>query len=355
RDFLHIENNPSGRIYRTGDLGRIDENGRLEYYGRIDTQVKIRGYRIELNEIESVLLDLPQVSQAAVTTFEPESGLVELVAYYVLKHGAELPREQISQALRSRLPVYMVPAFLEQLEAIPMTLSNKANLKELPKPQLPRFSAAQGYVPPKTANERILHIALAQLLHLERVSIEHHFFDDLGANSLLMARFCAAIRRTPGMSNVSMRDIYTNPTIATLGHYLDGAATVSVAAVREAFHVPSRFSYYSCGALQLGFYAAYSLFCLWGLNVGYQWATASGDVMDIYARSVVFAAGSFVALSAISIIVKWTLVGRFKAGSIPIWSFGYFRFWVVMTMMRTSPVIAFVGSPIYTIYLRMMG
>ena len=156
RDFLHIQNNPSGRIYRTGDLGRIDENGEIEYRGRIDTQVKIRGYRIELNEIEAVLLDLPQIAQAAVTTFEPEEGVVEIVAYYALKQGAELPRNEISQALRSKLPAYMVPAFLEQLDVIPMTLSNKADHKRLPKPQVPRFSAAQGYVPPKTENERIL-------------------------------------------------------------------------------------------------------------------------------------------------------------------------------------------------------
>ena len=77
RDFLNIQNNPSGRIYRTGDLGRIDENGEIEYRGRIDTQVKIRGYRIELNEIEAVLLDLPQIAQAAVTTFEPEPDVTE--------------------------------------------------------------------------------------------------------------------------------------------------------------------------------------------------------------------------------------------------------------------------------------
>ena len=115
RDFLNIQNNPSGRIYRTGDLGRIDENGEIEYRGRIDTQVKIRGYRIELNEIEAVLLDLPQIAQAAVTTFEPEPGVVEIVAYYAFKQGAELPRDEISQALRSKLPAYMVPAFLEEL------------------------------------------------------------------------------------------------------------------------------------------------------------------------------------------------------------------------------------------------
>ena len=101
-DFMQIENNPSGRIYRTGDLGRIDENGEIDYRGRIDTQVKIRGYRIELNEIESVLLDLPQVAQAAVTTFEAEEGIVEIVAYYAFKQGIELPRSEILQALRQQ-------------------------------------------------------------------------------------------------------------------------------------------------------------------------------------------------------------------------------------------------------------
>jgi amino acid adenylation domain-containing protein len=194
RDFLNIENNPSGRIYRTGDLGRIDENGEIDYRGRIDTQVKIRGYRIEPNEIEAVLLDLPQVSQAAVTTFEHE-GIVEIVAYYALKQGTELPRSEISQKLRSKLPIYMVPAFLEQVNAIPMTLSNKADYKRLPKPQqLQRFSATQRYIQPKTDRECMLHAALTGIIRAEHVSTEAHFFDDLGANSLLMARVLPSLR-----------------------------------------------------------------------------------------------------------------------------------------------------------------
>jgi non-ribosomal peptide synthetase-like protein len=355
RDFLNINNNPSGRIYRTGDLGRINENGEIEYRGRIDTQVKIRGYRIELNEIEAVLLDLPQIAQAAVTTFEPEPGLVEIVAYYAFKQGADLPRDQISNALRTRLPAYTVPAYLEELPVIPMTLSNKADHKKLPKPQVPRFAAGQGYVTPTTANERILSVALAAVLGVERVSTEHHFFDDLGANSLLMARVCARIRKTPGMPNVSMRDIYTYPTIATLAHHLDSAIEGFVATTREPFHIPSDFSYYSCGALQLVFYAAYALFGLWVLDTGYEWAAAAGSALELYARCVVFAAGSFVALTGISIAAKWILIGRFKAQSIPIWSLAYFRFWVVKTLMRTTPVMAFTGTPIYSAYLRLMG
>ncbi len=355
RDFLNLQNNPTGRIYRTGDLGRIDENGEIEYRGRIDTQVKIRGYRIELSEIEGVLLDLPQIAQAAVTTFEPDPGVVEIVAYYAFKQGANLPITEISQALRSKLPAYMVPSYLEELPVIPMTLSNKADHKKLPKPQVPRFSAGTNYVPPKTDSERTLSAALANVLRVEHVSTEDHFFDDMGANSLLMARFCAVIRKNPGMSAVSMRDIYTNPTIASLAAHLESSLGGFVATKREPFHVPSNLSYYTCGALQFAFYGVYALFGLWVLETGYQWATATDSALEIYARSVVFAVASFVALTGISIVVKWLLVGQFKAKPIPLWSLAYFRFWVVKTTMRSSPIVAFVGTPLYNVYLRLMG
>src|SRR5678815_5898169 len=89
-------------------------------------------------------------------------------SYYAFKQDAELPRDEISQALRDKLPPYMVPAYLEELPAIPMTLSNKADHKKLPKPQVPRFSGGTGYIPPKTENERILSAALAELLRVER-------------------------------------------------------------------------------------------------------------------------------------------------------------------------------------------
>ena len=74
KDFLALPNNPSGRIYRTGDLGRLTEDGEIEYLGRIDTQIKLRGYRIELTEIELVLIEIPEIAQAVAATFEPEPG-----------------------------------------------------------------------------------------------------------------------------------------------------------------------------------------------------------------------------------------------------------------------------------------
>ena len=303
RDFLNIQNNPSGRIYRTGDLGRIDENGEIEYRGRIDTQVKIRGYRIELNEIEAVLLGLPQIAQAAVTTFEPEQGLVEIVAYYAFKQGAELPRDEISQALRSKLPAYMVPAFLEELPSIPMTLSNKADHKRLPKPQLAALlSATQGYVPPKTDNERILHAALCEVLRVDRVSTEHHFFDELGANSLLMARVCAAIRKNPRhVERVDARHLHA--IRRSPGSRITSIQSIEgfVATKPEPFHVPSNLSLLHLRRAA-GSRSTRPTRCSGcGCSIpAIEWAIAASGALELYARSVAFAAGSFVALTAAS-------------------------------------------------------
>ncbi len=119
-DFLGVPGNVSGRIYRTGDLGRVTADGEIEYLGRIDLQVKIRGYRIELTEIESVLLQVPGIAQAVVDTYEPVPGTTELVGYYSLRTGAAPPGDDALRAhLRERLPPYMVPAYLEHLAGHP--------------------------------------------------------------------------------------------------------------------------------------------------------------------------------------------------------------------------------------------
>ena len=250
----------------------------------------------------------------------------------------------------------MVPAFLEQVDAIPMTLSNKADYKRLPKPQLQRFSAAQGYVPPKTDRERMIHAALAGVLRAEHISTEHHFFDDLGANSLLMARVCAAIRRNPGMSNVSMRDIYMHPTIARLAHHLDSSIDGSVATkpgtLPRSVDPVVRHMRRPADWVLRGLSAVRSLDLRWPAFNGRPPPTA---LLELYARSVAFGAGMFVALTAVPVAAKWLLIGRFKAQSIPIWSFAYFRFWAVKTLMRTSPAAAFIGTPLYNAYLRLMG
>ncbi|WP_168595984.1 Pls/PosA family non-ribosomal peptide synthetase [Rhizobium sp. SG570] len=357
-DFIGLPNNPSKRIYRTGDLGRINDDGEIEYQGRIDTQVKIRGYRIELGEIEAVLLDQPAIAQAAVTTWEIEPGRMELVAYYASKTGLPpISRADIARALKQRLPDYMVPSYLEELPAIPMTVSNKADLRQLPKPTGVRLAAERTVVPPRNDDERFLAETLSNVLKFDDVSVEDHFFDDLGANSLLMARFCARVRTRKEWATASIRDIYLHPTVALLAQHLRIPEERTTAINEPCLtHRASNLAYWTCGAAQLLFYGLYSYFGLLLFNYGLNWVYDKLDEpLSLYLRCALLSGGVFFGMSGAAIIAKWLLVGRWKPEAFPIWGLRYYRFWVVQTMIRTAPVVLFRGSPLYSLYLRLLG
>ena len=358
-DFVNIANNPSKRIYRTGDLGRFTANGEIEYQGRIDTQIKIRGYRIELTEIETFILRMPQVTQAVVSTYEPEPGVKELVAYYSLRTGApELDRDALVQTMRNELPSYMVPVYFERLDIVPMTTCHKADRKNLPAPKGPRHVAgAHEHVAPRTRREKEIAAAMEHVMRIEAVSIRSNFFSELGAHSILMAQFCAALRQRLPDGDVSMRDVYQNPTVEALALHLDKSSDiVGAEAKREPRHNPSDFSYYGCGVLQLATYVASALFGLWLLLTGFHWTYAAiDDTAALYLRIVTFFAGSFLALTALSVAAKWLLVGRWKAEVVPLWSLRYYQFWLAKTFIANSPMALFVGGPLYNVYLRLLG
>lgn len=357
-DFLGLPNNPSRRIYRTGDLGRLNEDGEIEYHGRVDTQVKIRGNRIELGEIEAVLLEHPAIGQAVVTTWQPEPDRLELVAYYTLKGNAEpIARTELARELKQRLPDFMVPAYLEELAVLPMTVSDKVDLRSLPPPSSASQAAGGQMVEARDDAERFIAAALCEVLKRDAVSVEGHFFDDLGANSLLMARLCARLRTRPGWGTASMRDIYLHPTAAGLAAHLQ-RETEDVAKLVEArpVHRASNLAYWTCGAAQLVFYVLYSFLLLWTFNRGLAWVNeALDDPTRLYIRSSILAVFYFFGWTGFCILGKWLLVGRWKEESIPLWGARYFRFWVVMTLVRSAPVALFKGSPLYSFYLRLLG
>ena len=381
-DFLPIPGNPDGRIYRTGDLGQINAGGEVEHHGRIDTQVKIRGYRVELAEIESVLLAVPGIAQAAVEAYRPDPDVVELAAYYSPARDIPPPdADQIYAHLRGRLPSYMVPAYLEQLAVLPMLPSGKTDRKSLPPPRGARRLAGDGpYVAPAAGTEQDLAELLASVLHLERVSADSHFFDDLGADSLLMARFNAAIRDRGDLPAVSMKDVYLHPTIHRLAAALPatspapgpvegpaqpagGQAQNPVwageheARPTERDAPPAgRFQYLLCGALQLLVFAGYAALAALWLNVGFGWVAAGHGVPAIYARLVVFGGGGLLAMGLAPIILKWALIGRWKPQRIRVWSLAYVRFWLVKTLVVANPLARLcVGTPLYNLYLRALG
>ena len=155
---------------------------------------------------------MPGVAQAVVDTHEREPGLIELVGYYTARPGrASTGRRPRS---RARVPRYMVPAYFEGLAGIPTLPSDKVDRKRLPTLPRPGSSRQAEDVEPADEIEAELAVAVAELLGLDRVSVEAHFFDDLGMSSLSW-RSSARVRERLELRR-SMRDAYLNPTVREL-------------------------------------------------------------------------------------------------------------------------------------------
>jgi thioesterase domain-containing protein/acyl carrier protein len=199
------------RMYRTGDLVRWDVDGELQYVGRVDEQVKIRGYRIELGEVEAVLAELDGVEHAAVVAREDDSGDKRLVGYVT---GTADPSE-LRRALAERLPAYEVPAAIVVLEALPLTVNGKLDYRALPAPD---YQDSTEYRAPANEVEQALADIYGEILGLERVGVDHSFFD-LGGDSLSAMRLITAIN-TNLDADLSVRTLFRAPTVRSLSQQL---------------------------------------------------------------------------------------------------------------------------------------
>src|SRR5437762_3669187 len=211
-----------------------------------------------------------------------------------------------------------------------------------------------------TRAERTLAEVLADVLRADRMSVDNHFFEELGADSLVMARFCARVRKRGDLPSVSMKDIYRHPTIRSLAAALADAAPkpvqppVSVAI--EAATSTSAREYILCAALQALCFLAYSYLTVVGVAEGYQWLVAEAEGIERIVRLILFASAIFLIVCAVPIVVKWLLIGRWKPRQVRLWSLDYLRFWIVKTLIRSNPApYLFVGSPLYGLYLRVLG
>ena len=320
RDFLALPNNRSGRIYRTGDLGRLTDDGEVEYLGRIDTQIKLRGYRIELTEIESVLLDIPEIAQAVASTFEPEPGAPELVAYYAVRRGSTAPDPgAIVAHMRARLPAYMTPSYLERLPFIPTLVSNKADRKLLPKPTSARLRLTGTIIPPETETEEALCEALEDVLGLEAASIDADMLVEYGAHSLLMARFCARVRALEPSLQLGMRDVYANPTIRRLARALDAQKPTPTEDPEIGPGPPAvELRLLRLRRSAAAFYAVACASVVAAGQTAFNWVYEDADTpVALYARALAVAILWFLGHNAVAILAKWLLIGRVRAGAIP--------------------------------------
>ncbi|NUT92909.1 MAG: amino acid adenylation domain-containing protein [Saccharothrix sp.] len=204
-----------GRVYHSGDLGRLRPDGALEHLGRIDSQVKVRGFRIELDEIRAVLLEDPDVRTAAVVVrhdnpADPATARID--AYVVLNSGeASTVRKRAADIL----PDYMVPTTITALDSLPLTTNGKLDTTKLPPPAKP--ATADTPIGDDLASR--LREVWGSVLGVP-VGLDDDFFE-LGGNSLFAVRIGARMREG-GLPPLQLRELYRHPTIRSVVSALGG-------------------------------------------------------------------------------------------------------------------------------------
>ena len=212
---------PSSRMYRSGDLGFWNPDGTVSFVGRVDDQIKLRGFRIEPAEIETVLLGIPEISQALLICREDTPGDQQLVAYCIAKQGKNLPP---ATALRSRLakslPDYMIPSVFVEMERFPLNSNGKRDRKALPTPYEIAKDDEHGKFQrfPKDLLEQRLLELWQKVLGRKNFGIHDNFFD-LGGHSLTAAILTNEIEKL-AYQRLPIAVFFQAPTVAELSAYL---------------------------------------------------------------------------------------------------------------------------------------
>jgi amino acid adenylation domain-containing protein len=196
KKFVTDPANQNKKIYLTGDLGRINPTGQLEFVGRKDFQVKIRGFRVDLSAIENALMTIEEIKRSVVVLRPDADGHKRLVAYISFRKGAILSPAALQSELAKTLPDYMIPGTIVTLAEFPLTPTGKVDRQSLPEP-LERVEQIEAE--PQDVLEKQLAGIWKQVLGLKKVGIDEPF-SVLGGHSLSALRIIAQIQKdiSPG-------------------------------------------------------------------------------------------------------------------------------------------------------------
>jgi tyrocidine synthetase III len=222
-----------GRLYRTGDIGRWNNMGTIEFRGRSDHQVKLRGFRIELGEVEQAIQSFAGINEVAVIFDAAEKQLIAFVVW------RQQQAAQLKQFLAEQLPAHMIPARFVELNELPRSGSGKIDRAALQQ-QCAQLTRHALYKAPATHTEEKLLRVWQEILHSDGIGVDDNFFE-LGGHSLKAMRMVSAIYGTFGVK-LSIRDVLLNPTPCCLAKCIDAKEvnTTGIAAIPDAeLYAPS--------------------------------------------------------------------------------------------------------------------
>ncbi len=210
--------NPGDRMYKTGDLVKIHDDGKLEFIGRVDNQIKLRGFRIELGEIENVLAEHPDINIAAVIVRESANNDKIISAFVQVNDKENFNKSEILDLLRNKLPDYMVPTTLTVLDKMPITINGKIDRAKLKEMKIDEFEKSE-YVAPETPTEILLANIWKELTGVDNVGLNDNFFN-LGGHSILATQAVSRIREAFGVE-VSLKDFFEMKNLKELARFID--------------------------------------------------------------------------------------------------------------------------------------
>ena len=223
------------RIFRTGDLGRYLPDGTIAILGRSDFQIKLNGYRIEAGEVETQLVGIPAIKQAAVVRQSGARG--DRLVAHLAAAGADRPSEdEIRTALREQLPEYMLPSVLYWHDSLPLTRNGKIDRNRLSEQQLPGDDGpGRGEQGPITELQQQVAALWATVLRCraEELELDRDFYAAAG-DSLAAARILTGVRRQFGVG-ITLDRFFEVATIRTMAARIEsGLAEQAARAARRA-------------------------------------------------------------------------------------------------------------------------
>lgn len=215
------------RVYKTGDVVKVMEDGNLMFLGRRDNQIKFRGYRIELGEIEHALRSLHFVMDAVVL-FDRDKDLSRLLSAVVLENGVckeENVIQEIRGDLRKLLPEYMIPSEIVVFNVLPLNDNQKIDRKKLlfMLKERANLKDDEAYTkPPRDRVEASWLSVWQQVLGQSNLTVIDDFFES-GGYSILAIKLVQELSEKM-KANITLRDLLEHPSVESLYTYFKSCA-----------------------------------------------------------------------------------------------------------------------------------